>query len=91
MVSDILEVWRLYDVGYPNAVALTADALSPQQESLLTALVSDARKLRLFLPASATRDELLARLTVELYVPVVSSEYGLPCALSDEELEQLLA
>ena len=64
--------------------------MRPEQEALLTALAGDSQKVRLFLPLGAASDAILGRLSAEFYVRVVSSEYGSPRALSDEELEQLL-
>ena len=79
----------MHEVGYPNAVSLLGDVVSREQESLLTALASDSRKVRLFVSPGATRDELLRQLSAELYVRVASTEQGLPRSLSDEELKQL--
>ena len=87
LVPDILDVWRLSEAGYPNAIAPMATSLSDQQTSLLATRAAPSEKVLLLLPSSPERDELAVRLSAGVFVRTLDVAGEIPF----QELRQLLA
>jgi DNA primase len=87
VVADVLDVWRLSEAGYPNAIASMASSLSERQVSLLATSAGPSERVLLLLPSSPERDELAARLSARAFVRTLDVAGELPF----QELQQLLA
>ena len=92
VVPEILDVWRCFEAGNPNAVALMATTMSDRQQALLSSLSSDQESDRvvLLLPPGQERDHVLARLAGELWVRLAPWEAA-PHTLQKDELARVLA
>ena len=90
VVADFLDVFRLYEAGYDNAVALMGTELSEAQALLLVRTLGRRVKLTLLLPQDLPGVvEMLLRLIGVFHVRLVRTE-GSPATLSPEDIEQLL-
>ena len=49
VVPEILDVWRCYEAGYPNAVAIMSTTMSEHQLAAVPAMAIDAQKVVLVL------------------------------------------
>ena len=71
LVADILDACRLTVAGFPNAVALIANKMSPRQEALLTSFAGEPQRVLVLLPESAERDDIVSRLAAQVFVKVM--------------------
>jgi DNA primase len=92
LVEGFFDVFRLYEAGYLNAVALMGTSMSPEQEALV--LSSASRATIFFDGDDAGRDcaeECLWRLVPGIFVRIVELNEGEePDNLSQERLKMLL-
>lgn len=92
LVEGFFDIFRLYEAGYLNAVALMGTSMSPEQEALV---LSSASRVTLFFDGDdAGRDcaeECLWRLVPGIFVRIVELDEGEePDNLSRDRLKTLL-
>ncbi len=63
VTADFLDVFRLYEAGYANAIALMGRSVSPRQKQLLLGAVGRKSRLTLLVEAGEGLAELLLSLT----------------------------
>ncbi len=87
VTEDFLDVLRLYEAGYENAVALMDRRLSPRQHERLLAALGRHSPLLLFLEEGAGLADLLLRLAKEFAVQLIPRR---PETLTTAEVRDLL-
>ena len=96
LVESFISVWRLYQAGYSNALALMGSVLSDQQADLIcNALGSDGRVVLLFdgdEDGKRCTEDCVKRLGQRLFVKVLDiSPYARkPHQLTPEQVKELL-
>lgn len=87
VTEDFLDVFRLYEAGYANAVALMGRSVSPRQRQLLMGAVGRKSRLTLLLEEGTGLLELLLSLTRDFAVRWLP---GRPEALTTTAVQGLL-
>jgi DNA primase len=96
VVEGFFDAMRLWQAGFPNAVALMGSMLSAAQEELILKTVGPGGKVTLMFDEDEAgwkgREDALSRLSSELYVKVIGlgEEGTQPDGLSDDEIRTLL-
>ena len=86
---------RFWQAGVRNVVALMGSSLSPEQEALIVEAVGPRGTLTLLFDEDeagwACREDVLTRLSVQVYVKVLGlgAEGAQPDSLTEEELKNL--
>lgn len=93
VVEGYWSVFRLYQWGYPNAVALMGKELSPAQGALLT---KHAERVIVMMdgdaPGREAQAEILGRLARRLYVGALDlAEGGQPDTVPEDALRELVS
>ncbi|MCH7667446.1 MAG: hypothetical protein IH936_16155 [Acidobacteria bacterium] len=70
VVPEILDVWRCFEAGYSNAVAIMDTTMSDHQLAAVPSLTTESQRIVLVLPPGQERDRILSRLADELFVRV---------------------
>lgn len=87
VTADFLDVFRLYEAGYANAVALMGRGVSPRQKQLLLGAVGRKSRLTLLVEAGEGLAELLTSLARDFAVRWLP---GRPEALTTAAVRTLL-
>ncbi len=87
VTEDFLDVFRLYEAGYENAVALMGRSVSPRQQRLLLGAVGRKSGLTLFLEEGAGLADILLALARDFAVRLVP---GQPEKLTVAKISALL-
>ena len=92
VVPDFFDVFRIFDAGYDNAVALMNLEMSSEQEALLKRVVGAGQKLTLFMPGASSTADLLYRLASVFFVHLATlGDHAQPANLDTEDLRRYLA
>lgn len=93
LVEGFFDVMRLYQAGFPNAVALMGSAMSAEQERLLIAMVGKQGRITLAFDGDeagqAGSADALSRLVNHIFVRVVDLEGKQPDQVEETELHNL--
>lgn len=81
LVGGFFDVFRLYELGYPNAVALMGSSLTKEQEDLLKSVLTPSSRVALMFdndPAGINcTGDVAGRLSVWCFVKVVNLPEGI--------------
>ena len=91
VVGHPLDVWRLYEAGYENAVALLGEGLSDRQETLIISAALPSGKVLLMVPRSERRAEVIDRLPPHVYIRTLDPETDRLYQLAPADVRALLA
>lgn len=96
LVESYLSVWRLYQAGFANAVALMGSVLGEAQEELILNLLGATGRILLMFDADEDghkcRDDCLSRLSPKAFVKAVDfSQFARkPHQLTPEQIKSLI-
>ena len=93
IVPDLFDVFRLYEAGYENAVAITGEEISREQLALLLEAFGPRTKATLFFPeGSKGAVEILSKLIGMFFVRLIRTERAgvMPADLAPDEIRELL-
>jgi hypothetical protein len=91
VVSDFFDVFRLYQTGDDNAVALMGTDLSDRQRLLLLTVLGESAKITLLLRRETPETvEIISKLIGTFFVQLVRTEVS-PGDLPSDRLPELLS
>jgi hypothetical protein len=91
LVSDFFDVFRLYQAGYDNAVALMGTDLSERQHRLLLTVLGESAKITLLLRRNTPETvEIISKLIGIFFVRLVRTEAS-PGDMPSEHLPEPLS